>query len=168
MGDLKVVSAVEQFSGTMNFWRKEVYPMLIRLIAAIRSKNKEEVTTVYNLLKAALVDENLNGEKFYWSQQIIEGMEEKCMKGTVFDIGDKRSMIYLHYNRLSLIVHVSYLLVHDKSTFFYKPRWKNLGYGLMTLENCANLIEEGMDDVFKKDGIFDKMRERAKQGKHKI
>jgi len=162
----EIKTAVEVFQEIKTYWEKISIPLANSLSPDL---SWEEIREIARKCIMTCKDQTVDGVEFTCTNVQIEGNDQLCIKGTILDIYQD-SVIRPFYKKFSTCARNLIYLSEGGPSNHYIDLCKKycIGCGSAKKEKCIAELKKAVDDVLKKDGVFDQIIEKAKLGEWEL
>ena len=162
------MNAVTIFTQVKEYWLSTAIKYANQLNNKILSK-EQKIDVLKNMLLAAR-DAPVDGIVFPCNTSMIDGHNQICVKGTILDVSDPKSLIYPYYK--TFVTCVKILLVYYEAGDINKIKALWNKYVKKDIELTEQVVIDellgAVEYCFGKDSYIDKLIEKAKEGEWKL
>ena len=139
-----------------SYWEKVGVPRVNKLSKDTTVKELEEMLAISR-------DCTVDGIEFVWKDLFIDSHDQDCVKGTIMDIYDERSMIFAFYKKYLRIIKCLIQEKQNQPVHFSRVGCKKhcIGCENRDINVCIKEMQGLSTDLFKIGGLRDKILQAA-------
>lgn len=143
-----------------------------RFISLVDELSKENYLEKAKRLDDIVGLRQVDGEDFKWVDWQIQDNDDRfCCDGTILDIKDERSDIYIYWKKLKYcVVALVWYIENESDPVHFLPEFEKLyeDFGALTPANLIIKIKELKEQVFSQTGVYSQALIKAQEGTWKL